>query len=249
MKLLKFKRKLKRIKRTQDTKFQWYPYNTLSNLKIVNYMLNKNKMADWFDTIPIGARFLDIGCADGDVAFYFESLGYNVDAIDRKQTNFNELKGFYFLKQKLKSKVEIKEMDIDRNIQLPKEYYLTFAFGLLYHLRNPFYFLNLLCLHSEYVLLSTRIASNTPDGTYIKYLPVAYLVGNLELNNDPTNYWIFSFSGIKQLIKRSGFSIICEQQCGQVDRSTPHRTDMAERYFALLKRKKNYHDIFVHHSF
>lgn len=249
MDLSDFKKKIEGIKQGDDIDFEWYPYNTLDNLEIIGNMFVNAKMRNWFDQLPKDAKLLDIGCADGDIAFYFETLGYQVDVIDREQTNYNDLKGCHYLKHKLDSNIDILEMDIDRNIELSKEYDLTFSLGLLYHLRNPLYFLNLLCLHSEYVLLSTRIASHAPDGTYIKELSMAYLLGKSELNNDPTNYWIFSLAGIQQLIERAGFSIICEQRIGCVDDSTPHQNDNDERYFSLIKRKENYRDIFLHHHF
>lgn len=244
-----FEKQLTKIKKKADTDFKWYPYNTLNNLLTIEKLLNKEKLGSFFDNLQKDNKLLDIGCADGDIAFFFEQIGFDVDVIDRAETNFNDLKGCHYLKDYFNSKITILNQDIDRNISLSEDYSLTFALGILYHLRNPFYFLNMLCLHSEYVFISTRIASHAPDGTCIRDIPVSYLVGKEELNNDPTNYWIFSLSGMRRLIDRSGFHIAGELQVGRTDYSTPHKVEEDERYFALLKRKDNYKDIFTHHHF
>ena len=212
-------------------------------LEDVQYILDF--IHSYFDN----GRILDIGCADGDLAFFMESIGFKVDVLDRVETNFNDLKGLDLLKRKLKSSVNILQQDIDNNFTLIEDYSVTFALGILYHLRNPFNFLNNLCLNSEYVFLSTRIASHTPSGIHIRDIPVSYLLSKDELNNDPTNYWIFTLSCIRRLITRSGFKILSDIQLGRVNDSTPNSLANDERYFALLKRKENFVDIFNHHHF
>ena len=56
---------------------------------------------------------------------------------------------------------------------------------------------------------SVRIASLTPDRR-VNYgsLPMAYLVDERELNDDPTNFWIFSEAGLKRMMRRSGWNIL-----------------------------------------
>ncbi len=57
--------------------------------------------------------------------------------------------------------------------------------------------------------MSTRIASLTPDRTLnFRALPMAYLVDDRELNDDPTNFWIFSEVGLKRIVRRSGWNIL-----------------------------------------
>ncbi len=245
----KFEKQLNRIKKDSGVDFEWYPYNSLNNFVLIERLLKEGGRSDFFDALSKEKKMLDMGCADGDAAFFFEQHGFNVDVIDRAATNFNDLKGCRYLKEHFNSGVSILEMDIDRNITLDEDYGCTFALGLLYHLRNPLYVLNMLCLHSEYVFMSTRIASHAPDGTCIRDIPVSYLVGKEELNNDPTNYWLFSLAGIRRLIERSGFCVECELRVGEVDNSTPHQVEKDERYFALMKRNVNHKDIFVHHHF
>lgn len=244
-----FGQKLEKIKEESDVTFNWYPYNSIKNFTPIENLLNDCGQSEFFDDLSKDKRILDIGCADGDVAFFFEEEGFDVDVIDRPATNYNDLDGCKYLKREFESKINILEYDVDRNVELDRDYGFTFAMGILYHLRNPLYFLNMLCMHSEYVLLSTRIASHAPDGTEIKNISVGYLVGSDELNGDPTNYWIFSLAGVRQLIKRSGFNIVGELCIGEVGKSTPHVNNEDERYFALLKRVDNYKDIFTHHNF
>ncbi len=243
----KFEKELNCIKKDSEVDFEWYPYNSLDNFTIIERLLEENGLSDFFDTLSKDKKILDVGCADGDVAFFFDQHGFDVDVIDRSATNFNDLKGCRYLKEYFNSDISILDLDIDRNITLDDDYGFTFAMGLLYHLRNPFYFLNMLCLHSEYVLMSTRIVSHAPDGTFIRDIPMSYLVDKAELNNDPTNYWLFSLAGIRRLIERAGFGITCELRVGEVDNSTPHQVEKDERYFALMKRNENYEAVFVHH--
>ena len=245
----RFQDYLSNIKNKENKQFDWYPYNTLANFGIIKDLLVNAKLESLFNNLPYHRRILDIGCADGDLAFFMESIGFKVDVLDHVETNFNDLKGLDLLKRKLKSSVNILQQDIDNNFTLIEDYSVTFALGILYHLRNPFNFLNNLCLNSEYVFLSTRIASHTPDGIHIRDIPVSYLLSKDELNNDPTNYWIFTLSCIRRLITRSGFKILSDIQLGRVNDSTPNTLANDERYFALLKRKENFVDIFNHHHF
>ena len=48
-----------------------------------------------------------------------------------------------------------------------------------------------------------------PDNmTRIRDTPITYLLGPAELNNDASNYWIFSDSSFRRLAERAGFSIV-----------------------------------------
>ncbi len=75
-------------------------------------------------------------------------------------------------------------------------------------MKNPFLVLETLARHSRHIFLSTRVASMTPDRKLnFGAQPMAYLVDEDELNNDPTNFWIFSEAGLKRLVQRSGWTI------------------------------------------
>jgi len=44
-------------------------------------------------------KIADLGGADGDLAFFLETLGFDLDIIDHAPTNFNHLKGAQLLKK------------------------------------------------------------------------------------------------------------------------------------------------------
>jgi len=153
------------------------------------------------------APVLDAGCGDGDVAFFLESLGARVDAVDHPSTNYNRMEGVRALKQALGSNVAIHAADIDVRPTFPSSKYgMAMLLGVLYHLKNPFLVLEALARSSRWLYMSTRIAAMTPDrrlrfGGY----PMAYLVNDRELNDDPTNFWIFSEEGLKRIVRRAGW--------------------------------------------
>ena len=67
----KFRSEINQIK-GESCDFQWYPYDSLSNF---------NHLKDFFNSMPLnmlakpGSEILDIGAADGEVAFLLERLG------------------------------------------------------------------------------------------------------------------------------------------------------------------------------
>jgi len=235
-----FDKKLALQKKEISDKFPWYPYGSLNNFIHLREILNKKPIE-----ILIGEnnKILDIGAADGDLSFFLESLGYKLDIIDNGPTNFNNLQGARLLKEKLNSSVGIHEIDLDSQFKTPGERYdLIFFLGILYHLKNPFYILESLSRISKYLILSTRIAQFTPDGTSIKKSSLAYLLSPTESNNDSTNYWIFSDEGLRRLFDRTGWDVLEMMTVGDKKASNPRDQDRDERAFVLL-RSKNYSDV------
>ena len=202
--LRKFRHQLTGV-RQQHSSVSWYPYDTLATLELLFRSLK-----DLHDILPRSKNrpMLDVGCADGAAAFFFESLGFTVDAIDHFMTNYNEMQGIRTLKAALKSGVAISDVNLDAGHSLPRDQYgLTLALGVLYHLKNPYTFLETLSRRAEHCLLSTRVAAYTPDGQSIQRLPVGYLVDYDETNNDPTNFWVFSEAGLATLFRRTGWKV------------------------------------------
>ena len=113
-----------------------------------------------------------------------------------------------------------------------------FFLGLLYHLKNPFYVLEALAQRAELCFLSTRVARQAPDGTPLREQPVAYLLDPAEANDDATNFWIFSETGLKRLFARTGWEVVEFTTVGCADGSEPARADRDERAFALLRSTK-----------
>jgi len=180
-----------------------------------------------------------MGAGDGDLAFLFESLGVPVHAIDHPAINYNRMTGIHTLKKALRSSVDIQTLDLDTQFALAERVYgLVLLFGVLYHLKNPFYVLEALARYSEYCLMSTRIARVSPDGQIrIESLPVAYLVGERETNNDPTNFWIFTQPGLIRLIDRCGWEILEFMTIGSKSDSDPVSAGRDERAFCLLRSR------------
>ena len=187
----------------------WYRYQTLGSLS-QSAACFRSPRANILNFVA-GERILDIGCGDGDNAFFLESLGFAVDAIDFAPTNFNQLAGFRELKEQLGSNVTLLEMDLDENGSALGcgQYGLAMALGVLYHLKNPFAFLEGLSSVAPFCLLSTRISRFTPDRQLqLQDYPIAYLLDSGELNADATNYWIFSDAGLKRLFQRAGWDVL-----------------------------------------
>src|SRR5579864_8384741 len=187
--------------------YQWYPYTTISSIHHLLPVLSRH--FNVFRRSLESGRVLDLGCADGDLAYFFASLGCGVAAVDLPASNFNWMRGVRTLGERLNHHIHIHEIDLDAQFSLPHEAYgLVLFLGLLYHLKSPLHVLESLARTSRYCLLSTRVAQVTPAGTFIQAEPVAYLLDHREANDDPTNYWIFSEAGLLRLIKRAGWRVV-----------------------------------------
>jgi tRNA (mo5U34)-methyltransferase len=233
-----FRESLQRTKLELAPENEWYPYDSLSNFAHLDRLLT-DKAASLFDDVR-GWTIADIGAADGDVAFFLESLGAGtIDIIDNPPTNWNGLRGAARMRDALASKVTIHTVDLDAQFKLPRETYSLIVFlGILYHLKNPFYILEQLAKASSRLLLSTRITRFANDlTTDLSNIPVAYLVDRFETNNDPTNFWIFSDAGLKRIIDRAGWDIEAYMTVGNTENSNPSTWDGDERAFCLLRSR------------
>ena len=215
---------------------RWYLYETLANVGHMDALL-EDPYRD-LGHLAAGRPVADIGAADGDLAFTLEAAaGWEVDIVDTAKANMNGLEGARRLKEALHSNVGIHDIDLDSQFRLPRDSYgLVLFLGILYHLQNPFYVLQQLAKAAEYCLVSTRVARFAgPDGTNIADLPVGYLLGPAELNNDASNYWIFSPRGIEQLVSRAGWEVVSGINVGAVETSRPDNLEDDERTFMLLR--------------
>jgi tRNA (mo5U34)-methyltransferase len=214
----------------------WYPYDILANLIHIETMLSGENRD--LERLTQGLPVADIGAADGDLAFALEDMaGWQLDILDTPATNMNGLRGATALRDHLGSRVEIHDIDLDRQFSLPRDRYgLVFFLGILYHLQNPYYALRELASHASHCLLSTKVARFAgPERTPIGELPVAYLVGPYETNSDPTNYWILSPTGMERLAQRSGWTILDKLNVGDTGSSDPSTPERDERMFLLLQ--------------
>ncbi|MEO8384252.1 MAG: hypothetical protein ABI583_03340 [Betaproteobacteria bacterium] len=217
--------------------FPWYPYGTLNNLiHLDNLLKGRNRqLANLIGELPVA----DVGAADGDMAFFMESLGCTVDVVDYGPTNFNTLRGARLLKEARKSNIGIHEINLDTYFEWPRSRYgLVLFMGILYHLKNPFYVLESLAKVTRYAIVSTRIAQYSPDlKTRLAELPVGYLLHASEANNDATNYWIFSDAGLRRIVDRTGWKILDYMTAGNTQQSDPASSTGDERAFVLLESR------------
>ncbi|MGI0062754.1 MAG: methyltransferase domain-containing protein [Nitrosotalea sp.] len=197
--------------------------------------------------IDSSMNVLDIGPADGDIGYLFESLGCAVDFLDNAGTNYNDCRGIKCLKTELKSPANILEKDVDWQFVLQRQYDLAIALGIFYHLRNPMSFLMRLALHSQYLLLSTRVCQMDAVGNRIADQPLVYFLDTRESNDDPTNYWIFTQVSLKRVLKRSGWNMVNSVSIGETRNSDPIKRD--ERMFVYCQRVPNWVDLTKHHDF
>ncbi|MEO7651478.1 MAG: methyltransferase domain-containing protein, partial [Bryobacteraceae bacterium] len=212
----------------------WYPYDSLGNFFHLDRLLRgpRRDLTTLIGSQPV----LDFGCADGDLAFFLESIGCRVRAFDSAPTNYNGMVGVATLKSALRSSIEINEIDLDTQFELKGTYGVAFLLGILYHLKNPFFVLEKLSKHARYCLLSTRVAQRTPDLRMdVEAYPIAYLVDPVETNNDDTNFWIFSDAGLRRLIARTGWQICDYLRIGNTSDSDPVSWQGDERVFCLLR--------------
>lgn len=216
--------------------FPWYPYDTLANLHHVEILLGE-KLGSFLQKACPSRRVLDVGCGDGDLAFYLESLGYDVVAIDHPTHNHNGMQGVRAMRAALGSRIEIHEVDLDRQFQLPHGHYDAALFlGVLYHLRNPFFVLEELAKRATHCLLSTRVAQRFPGGGEMPQgVALAYLLEEWELNADDSNYFIFSEPGLRVLLERSYWRIGQSSQAGNAPGSDPIARD--GRVFCRLESR------------
>jgi 2-polyprenyl-3-methyl-5-hydroxy-6-metoxy-1,4-benzoquinol methylase len=189
-------------------------------------------------TLAGAGPVLDIGCGDGDLSFFFESLGRRVIAIDNPATNYNRTLGFRTLRAALGSSVELKVSDVDAGLDLSgRTFGLALCLGVLYHLKNPFGFLETMSRHVRHCIVSTRIAQVTVRGTAMAQEPVAYLLNPSEANHDPTNYWIFSEAGLRRILDRTGWDLCDYATTGFDQGSDPVHGDRDQRAYCMIRSK------------
>jgi len=215
----------------------WYPYCSLANFEHFVPLLGAE--ADF--SVLLGAGpVLDIGCADGDLSFFLESVApaLRIHALDHAGTNHNGLAGIAALKLALGSQVAIVDANLDEGFTLPvRPYSMAFCLGLLYHVKNPFHLLESLSNYAHSCLLSTRIMRVFPGGEPVPPHPAAYLLDPDQLNNDETNFWIFNEAGLRRLVTRAGWHLARFHSTGGGP-SGPDTHSADERAFCLLQSRR-----------
>lgn len=235
---LRFRRRFECAKtQAPPAGFAWYPHDSFANLFPLERLRRQAGLA--LPEMAGGRPLLDLGTADGALAFLFESAGYAVHAFDCAGTNVNRMEGVRRLAAVLGSKVQIEDVDLDGGWTPRQEYGLVLFLGTLYHLKNPFGVLEQLSGHARYCFLSTRVAGWSPDRSVeLGRAPVAYLLAPDECNGDATNYWVFSPSGLLRLAERCGWRVLASLSTGARD-SDPATQGGDARQFLLLESARH----------
>lgn len=232
-----FAGKLAKVKREHAVDGGWYGYDIMGNLVHLERLLSggNRTLFSRLDSKTVA----DIGCADGDLGFFLESLGFDIDFIDWPATNWNGMRGVRRLIELLGSNAQVHAVDLDEYFMLPRQQYeLVLFLGILYHLKNPFYVLERLARTARLCLVSTRVFRKAPTGEDLSKFNVGYLLAADESENgDATNYWILTAAGLRRLCERSGWEVLDFMTVGDTKASDPHSTAHDERAFALLRSR------------
>lgn len=233
---LRFRSRFESMKRdAAPAGFAWYPYDSYANLFAMERLRREAGLT--LEGMACGLPLLDLGTADGALAFLFESLGYTVDACDCAGTNMNRMEGVRRAAAALASRIEIEDVDLDAGWTPRRQYGLALFLGTLYHLKNPFAVLEGLARHARYCFLSTRVADWSADRTVeLGRVPAAYLLAPGECNGDTTNYWVFSPPGLVRLAERCGWRVLASLRSGSRE-SDPVSSAGDARQFLLLRAK------------
>jgi hypothetical protein len=216
--------------------FSWYPYDSFTNLFPLERLRRQAGVS--LEEMAAAGPILDMGTADGALAFFFESLGHEVHACDYSGANNNRMEGVRRIRAALGSRIEIEDADLDAGWEPARNYGLALFLGTLYHLKNPYGALERMAKRCRFCFLSTRVAQWTPDhAVELGRAPAAYLLAPGECNNDVTNYWIFSPAGLVRLAERCGWRTLASLRTGA--RNSDPSSSADERQFLLLESASN----------
>ena len=230
-----------------------FPFDTLgANMGPMADLLETTGLADALERGEINT-VCDIGCANGELSFAFALAGQQVTAIDwADQTNQAPTLVSSIAKAE-SLPVSVINTTVDRHFSfselreavvydagtMPDERFdLAVCFGLIYHLKNPFAFLESLAGIARYVIVGTHVITHAPNiGSRLDDHPLAYLVEPGELNSDPTNFWMFTEKGFHRLARRSGFKIVGSRRIAEstLGIAMPDRVDFGLRGFMVLE--------------
>ena len=109
---LRFRSQLETVKkRVEPVDFEWYHYDSFTSLFPMERLRRQARLS--MPQLLGGGPLLDLGTADGALAFLFESLGSHVDVCDHSLTNLNGMAGIRRLALALQSRISIEDVDLD----------------------------------------------------------------------------------------------------------------------------------------
>src|SRR5271166_2197694 len=199
-----------------------YSFDTLGNLEIILKLVEKADAIDFF--VNNGIRtILDAAGANGDISFIFSLSGFQTTYVDMTLPWAAGPLVASLSNLRVGANVRVVDFDLDRHFQYSdltantvnagqfkhQDYGTIFDLvvctGFLYHLKNPFAFLESLSKLCRFCIRGTWCMSHLPDNvTKVRDAPVAYLL-DAERANDGSNYWIFTHTAYNRLVTTAGF--------------------------------------------
>ena len=239
----------------QDRGGTIYPYDTMgANLANMFELFNRSGFAETFESDAVRS-VCDVGCANGELAFAMSGADLMVSAIDYSFKHDQAPYVVSKISEECNFRVNVSDMSVDRYFTLDDvkrsrvsnvypmpdlAFDLMISFGLLYHLRNPFAFIESLRSMTRYAVIGTHIMTHLPNLTIrVDGSPLGYLLHPEELNGDPSNYWVLTLPAFKRLVERSGFKILGELLLpnNPLELAVPNRVDLGIRTFLMLEAK------------
>ena len=209
-----------------------YPYDPLENLPAILRLVD-DRIAARLDAS--NRTMIDIGCANGDLGFAFEEAGFSVALLDR--SHVAEAAGSQvqqdaplvasLMARQLGSRAVIFNEDVDDGFDPDRvlegfarsfvgdppfeRFALGVMVGVLYHLKNPYAAIEKLRRLCDHLVVGTWVMDCLPKRwRMVADDQVVFLLGDRQLADDPSNYWIFTPRSFRVLVERSGWRVVAE---------------------------------------
>ncbi|MET0372327.1 MAG: methyltransferase domain-containing protein [Sphingobium sp.] len=153
-----------------------------------------------------GKRVLDIGAWDGFFSFEAERRrAVEVLATDHfcwSGPGWGDKRGFDHAHARFHSRVRSLDLDIeDHNVEALGQFDVVLLLGVLYHVTDPYRI-----LRSAAQMCTDHLVIETVTALRHEEVPAMRLFTELELNEDPTNYWAPNILALREMCRRFGFT-------------------------------------------
>lgn len=153
-----------------------------------------------------GKRVLDIGAWDGFFSFEAERRGAaDILATDHfcwSGPGWGDKRGFDHAHARFGSRVRSLDLDIEHHRATDLgQFDMVLLLGVLYHVTDPYRI-----LQSAAAMCTDHLVIETVTALRHEPMPAMRLFTELELNEDPTNYWAPNILALREMCRRFGFS-------------------------------------------
>ena len=230
--------------RQADESINWYPYNSIANLWHLDTLL-PDGLKDVVCQGNAGLRVLDIGAADGDLGYFFDWLILDLKPSHQLQ-RLQGPEGHGYSPGQPFAPVRAGHRSLDhagRPVRPGDRARAALSPAQSHALMME------LALHARAMVLSTRVASEWPGGVDVAGQSGAYVYRCREANDDPTNYWCFTPTGLETALRRCGWIVKKQALHGAGADANPVDNDKDQRCFVYCERLPNWADLGKHHDF